>query len=67
MGMSGIFFTLAFICAIGVVGVLGFGLFGMARSGDADKKRSNKLMQTRVWLQGLAVVFLVLGFFAAEK
>lgn len=67
MNISSVFFILAFICAIGVVGVLGVGLFGMARNSDADKKRGNKMMQARVWLQGLAVLFLVLGFLAAEK
>ena len=43
---------------VGVVGVLGAGLFGMVRGGDP--RRSNALMRWRVTLQGVAILLFVL-------
>lgn len=44
---------------LAVVGVLLAGLLGMAR-GDQSPSRSNKLMQWRIGLQGLALVLIAL-------
>ncbi len=44
---------------LAVVGVLVAGLLGMAR-GDQAPSRSNKLMQWRIGLQGLALVMIAL-------
>ncbi len=45
------------VCAlIGVLSVLGVGVATMLRGGDP--RRSNKLMQSRVILQGLALLLL---------
>jgi hypothetical protein len=41
-----------------VLGVLGFGVVGMLRG--RDPRRSNRLMQYRVILQGVAILIFVL-------
>lgn len=51
------FLTVLLVLAlIGVLVVLGMGIFGIVRGGDP--RRSNKLMQSRVILQALALVLL---------
>ena len=53
------FLTVLLVLAmLGVVGVLGMGVATMIRGGDA--RRSNKLMQARVVMQGAALLVLVL-------
>jgi Hypoxia induced protein conserved region len=44
---------------IGTLGVLFAGLVGLAR-GSPDPRRSNKLMQWRVILQGSAILLLII-------
>lgn len=48
------------ITMLAVLGTLFVGLFHMARGTDASPRKSNKMMQARVLLQGLALVFFVL-------
>ena len=48
--------VLLVIAMLGVLTVLGFGVASMIRGGDP--RRSNKLMQSRVLLQGLALLLL---------
>ena len=43
------------------------GLFVMAKGGELDKKYSNKLMQARVFLQGLALLFFVIAMMSMSK
>jgi len=47
------------LALLSVLGVLGAGMVGIAR-GDGDPRRSNKLMQWRVVLQGAALILIVL-------
>jgi hypothetical protein len=56
--MSYIFPILVLIAMLGALGMLGLGVINMARGGDP--RRSNKLMQSRVLLQGLALALFVL-------
>ena len=52
-----IFVTILLVLAmIGTLTVLGFGVASMLRGGDP--RRSNKLMQSRVVMQALALVLL---------
>lgn len=51
-------FILLIIAMLGTVAVLLLGVFNMARGGDP--RRSNKLMQMRVWLQGAALVIFII-------
>ena len=44
---------------LGVLGVLAAGMIGLAR-GDLDPRRSNKLMQWRVMVQGAALILIVI-------
>jgi hypothetical protein len=46
------------LALLGVLTVLGFGVTSMLRGGDP--RRSNKLMQARVVMQGLALLLLAL-------
>jgi ABC-type Na+ efflux pump permease subunit len=48
--------VLLVLALIGVLTVLGMGVFSLLRGGDP--RRSNKLMQSRVILQGLALLLL---------
>ena len=53
------FITILLILAlIGVLTVLGLGVAAMLRGGDP--RRSNKLMQSRVFMQALALVLLAM-------
>ncbi len=60
--MTTILTVLVVLALISVVGVLAAGLIGLARNGDdiASHTRSNKLMQWRVGLQGVALVLFML-------
>jgi hypothetical protein len=58
--MSGVLFTLMIIAMVGVVGVLFFGLFSMARGGAFNQRNANKLMRWRVALQAFAILLFVL-------
>jgi hypothetical protein len=52
-----VFFTILLVLAmLGTLAVLGFGVASMLRGGDP--RRSNKLMQSRVMMQALALVLL---------
>ena len=46
------------LALLGVLTVLGFGVTSMLRGGDP--RRSNKLMQARVVMQGLALLLLAI-------
>jgi NADH:ubiquinone oxidoreductase subunit 6 (subunit J) len=53
------FVTILLVLAmIGTLGVLGMGVVSMLRGGDP--RRSNKLMQSRVIMQALALVLLAI-------
>ena len=49
------------LAMLAVVVSLVLGIFAMTRGGEADRKRSNKLMQARVTLQGVALLLFVLA------
>jgi hypothetical protein len=52
-----VFFTILLVLAmLGTLTVLGFGVASMLRGGDP--RRSNKLMQSRVMMQAVALVLL---------
>lgn len=59
--MSSIFFILTLITMAAVVAVLVTGIILMSKGGEANKKYSNRLMQARVMLQGLAIGFFILA------
>ena len=59
--ISGIFvkiLSIILLITVGVVLVLGIGT--LFKGGDISKKYSNKLMQLRVLLQFIAIIFLVI-------
>ena len=52
-----VFFTILLVLAmLGTLTVLGFGVASMLRGGDP--RRSNKLMESRVMMQALALALL---------
>ena len=63
--MSLVFFVLMLVAMLGVAASLVAGVIFMAKGGETNKKYSNRLMQIRVWMQGLALLFFVLGFLTA--
>lgn len=56
-----IFSLLMLVAMLAVVASLVLGLFAMTRGGENDRKHSNKLMQVRVTLQGVALLLFVLA------
>ncbi len=49
--------SIIFLIAVGIVLILGIGT--LFKGGDTSKKYSNKLMQLRVLLQFVAIIFLI--------
>ena len=62
--MAVTFLILGIITAIAVLVCLGVGLVGMARGGDFNRRYGNRLMQARVALQGLALLFFAIAIMA---
>lgn len=61
-----VFLTIFLVLAmLGVLGVLAMGIATMIRGGDP--RRSNRLMQSRVALQGLALLLLALLMLLAGR
>ncbi len=50
--------VLVVFAMLGALGALAFGVFSMAKGGDP--RRQNKIMQSRVLLQGLALLLFAL-------
>jgi hypothetical protein len=57
--MTSVLAILLAVVMLGVLGVLGAGMFGLVQGGG-DPRRSNALMRARVLLQGIALVLLAL-------
>lgn len=64
--MSNIFTILMIIAMFAVVASLAVGLFSMVKGGDFNQKHGNKLMQMRVTLQGLALLFFFLAWMTSK-
>ncbi|MCI5060353.1 MAG: twin transmembrane helix small protein [Alphaproteobacteria bacterium] len=62
--MSNLFFTLMLVAMLLVLLSLVAGVFSMTKGGEFNKKYGNKLMQARVTLQGVALLFFVLAVWA---
>lgn len=58
--MTNIFMILTGVSMLAVLASLAAGVIVMARGGEANKKYANKLMQARVILQGVALLFFAL-------
>jgi ABC-type Na+ efflux pump permease subunit len=56
---------LVLLAMLGVLGVLALGVFNMARG--SNPRRSQKLMQSRVVLQGLALLLFALFMILFRK
>jgi hypothetical protein len=65
--MGTAFFILMGIAMAAVLGVLLLGILSMARGGEFNKKYGNKLMQARVFFQGLAIAFFILAILAGKS
>lgn len=64
MTAASLFFILALVCMLGVLGVFLVGMVSMTRGRAEDHKTSNKMMYLRVLLQGGAILFLFLAYAA---
>jgi hypothetical protein len=64
--MNLVFFILLLAAMLGVVLSLVAGIFVMTKGGEMNKKYSNRLMQTRIWMQALALVFFILCIITAH-
>ena len=62
------FFTILMIAAmVAVLASLAVGIFSMVKGGEFNKKYGNKLMRTRVTLQGLALALFVLAVWSSNN
>lgn len=55
------------LAMLSVLAVLVVGLVAMIKGGEFNAKYGNKLMQARVYLQGLALGLLALAYFASQS
>jgi len=63
--MTNIFYVLLGLSLIAVFAVMLLGIVSMLKGGKFNEKYGNRLMQARVYLQGLALVLLVAAFFSS--
>lgn len=63
--LATLFLILAGFALLGVVFSLVMGIGTMARGKDGDSKKGGKMMQMRVFCQGLVLLFLFLAFTAS--
>jgi len=52
--------VIVLVLMLAVLGAMGFGLWQMAHEGDDRRKKSNKMMQLRIYLQGAVLALLAL-------
>jgi hypothetical protein len=55
---------LVVVFALATLGVLLFGVVTMVRGGEFNRRNANRLMRTRVILQGITLALLALLFLA---
>jgi Hypoxia induced protein conserved region len=55
------------VAALATLGVLFIGIFSMVKGGEFSKKYSNRLMQARVVLQGVALGCLALAWMSSQS
>ncbi len=60
--MNTTFMICAFLAMLAVLAVLGLGLYAMLKGKDS----SNRFMQARIYLQGLALALLALAYFTSQ-
>jgi hypothetical protein len=63
--MTVVFTILLVLAMLGTLAVLGFGVTSLLRGGDP--RRSNRLMQSRVIMQALALVLLAILMMMAHR
>ena len=61
-----VFIIMMIVAMFATLASLGVGLFSMVKGGDFNKKHGNKIMQLRVTLQGLAILFFALAFMTSK-
>ncbi len=64
MTAASLFFILAMVCMVGVVGVFFTGMVAMTRGRSQDHKTSNKMMYLSVMFLGGSILFLFLAYAA---
>ena len=65
--MSNIFVIMMIVAMFATLGSLAVGLFVMVKGGEFNKKHGNRLMQLRVTLQGLALLFFILAWMTSGQ
>ncbi len=55
------------IAMVATLGVLVLGLVSMVKGGEFNAKYGNKLMRARVWVQGIALLFLALTILSTSQ
>jgi hypothetical protein len=65
--MSTIFIILMGLAMIATLVVLITGVIAMLKGGEFNQKHGNKLMNARVFLQGLAIFFLALAIMSQNQ
>jgi hypothetical protein len=58
--------VLIILSALSVLVVLILGIVSMIKGGEFNEKYGNRLMQARVYLQGLALLIMAIAFFTSQ-
>ena len=66
-GMSGFFFIAMLVAMFLALGSLIVGVISMAKGGEFNRKYGNKLMQARVYMQGLALALFALAMLTSGQ
>jgi hypothetical protein len=53
-------FLIVLLAVLLVLGVLAFGVGTFGRGGDFNRRNANRIMRWRIYMQGLAVVLILL-------
>ena len=65
--MGGMFFILMIVAMLAVLASLAIGMFYMSKDGEENRKKSNRWMQYRVMLQGLAILLFALAAMSSGR
>ncbi len=65
--MSGFFFIAMLVAMFLALGSLIVGVISMAKGGEFNRKYGNKLMQARVYMQGIALALFVLAMLTSGQ
>ena len=65
--MNWFFHIAMFIAMLAVLAIMVLGIFSMTKGGEFNKKHGNRIMQARVFLQGVALGMMFLAYLSSQS